>query len=161
MKRFLATIVELSLAILAIVVWTRAFTVSPRPRVALMTESMLNQTSVAERRESTSTLVTVPEPIELARWFGEVPRPAFRAPDVLEREAPQEPEPEFAPFIRVSGTLTIEGQELISAIDTRVGRAVLIGESSELADWILIEERSEALLVEAEGVRLLVPREVP
>lgn len=168
MKRFLITAFELFLVGTAVIVWVHG--VSYRTDFGLVDQPEQSDPpiSISEREMRIPEQTIVPGPIALARWFGElppappvvapepVPEPEVEAPTI---EEPEIPEPEEAPYIRISGTLTIEGRRLISAIDSRSGRAVLIGDSTDLADWILIEELPDGLIVNADGRRLRIARE--
>ena len=156
MKRFLMLSVEAALLSVAALVWIWALTDRPDRAVNAAPAEALAALPVADTLRTAPTPAAVPEPIALARWFGELPPPVVRRP-----AAPVESEPQRADHVRVTGSLVIDGHRFISAVDSRVGRALLIGEHPEIADWILLEERADALVVNAEGTRLLIMRETP
>ena len=156
MKRFLTIGSEVVLLVIAAVVWVRAVTDRVDAVVHGESAEAFVTIPVADTVYRSPESPTVPEPIALARWFGELPPP----PPVVRRPAPAvEPEPERADYVRVTGSLVIDGHRFISAVDSRVGRALLIGENPEIADWVVVEERSDAFVVDADGERLLVVRE--
>ncbi|MCG8478408.1 MAG: hypothetical protein MI724_04870, partial [Spirochaetales bacterium] len=109
--------VETALLSVAALVWIWALTDRPDRAVNAAPAEAPAAIPVADTLRTDPTPAAVPEPIALARWFGELPPP----PSIVRRPAaPVESEPQRADHVRVTGSLVIDGNRFISAVDSRV-----------------------------------------
>lgn len=148
-----------AVAALAVVLWAFA-PLGTRPAPASSPDAQLpwppgDRLPQVGRAAHDGTADSEPGAIEhvdrIAETFG-APATTFAGPDHIERVS-------TAGF-SVTGRLVIDGQLFWSAVDRSVGRAVLIGPSRDVADWLLVEEQEAALVVDTGDERLLIQREM-
>jgi hypothetical protein len=136
---------------LAGITWYSAFVSRGEPYER--TDSSASQRSIdraalPDRSGSSSS----PERIDLSRWFAvptDEPKPSDTDTDTGVRDAP---------FVRVAGSFSIAADSFLCAIDTRSGRAFIIGPRHADVDWVLVDATDANVVVDSGDELLSIPR---